>query len=747
MAAVAQSAPRAVSRKPQSLPGWVVILAPVIRILLSGPRRILFDAAVARTRKRAADARVFAAQRAAIEKEAQMFEQVIIERLTRLGFAWRGFSQKNLDSEPKTSKAVKVKFECHWFNEQIIEYKISVSKRGLFRMKDQLPYNVRVGALKSDETLIELSAACQRKITLRPTNYQQGTWYVLHRNEGGGMLPTLVRFNHILERHNPEGLSVILGVGENNTIHEVDLENIAHLLIAGAAGGGKSNQLNAVIAQFALFHSPAEIGFIMIDPKKVELSFYAKLPHLMRQIIFKIDEAIQVLIEANQWIDERTDLMYPREIKKLSEWNERYPDRAFKRIVIVIEEMASLWDSDKGRTTVHNLLTRIANMGRAPGVHLMLVTQIPIKSVIPTKIKGNVLVRMATRCPSPVESQIIIGTGDAAWIPGIRGRMVYAVDADKHEIQTPYITNEQVQESVAIARGKHEGLIRYEMLIVIPQPEMILWHIAHLLAGDMRMQSLIEYFKGFGLSWALLKEVIAPVLREGGCTIKGQRYTVNERIHRLEPVERDVPPPSNTTIIIENPTARPEVLMLPAPKVELTGHDLKGIAERRATCIYKQTPKVAALIRGLKTDPSYAEPLAQRLADEYRRAGWDDATLIVPVPMFPEKLKERGFNQAESLATAFAALVNIPCKPDALERLRDTGTQRSRARATLRVDALKDAFSANPAIVKGQTVILIDDVITSGATMESCGQALIEAGAAKVYGLAVASGFLRKQQK
>lgn len=186
--------------------------------------------------------------------------------------------------------------------------------------------------------------------------------------------------------------------------------------------------------------------------------------------------------------------------------------------------------------------------------------------------------------------------------------------------------------------------------------------------------------------------------------------------------------------------------ILSTPESPPPAYDIPGIAERRSTAIFKRHKDIAEQIRQLKNDPLLAETLGMRLVEEFRRANWD-ATLIVPVPLHPRKLEERGYNQAALLADVLARETGIAFEPErALERVKDSKTQRGKDK-TNRLVNLEFAFNAYPVFCYKQRIVLVDDVVTSGATLEHCAAALARAGAQVVWAITVASGYITIEQQ
>ncbi|NWG17873.1 MAG: ComF family protein [Chloroflexi bacterium] len=173
---------------------------------------------------------------------------------------------------------------------------------------------------------------------------------------------------------------------------------------------------------------------------------------------------------------------------------------------------------------------------------------------------------------------------------------------------------------------------------------------------------------------------------------------------------------------------------IPPPQVVRPLPPLSGMA---STAVHEG--KVQQAIWSLKYEnaPYLSQPLGDRLANHLRRLDWP-VSCVVPVPMHAHRLAERGYNQAQLLAERAARQAALTCRPDALRRWRFTPSQVGLGREA-RLENVKDAFEADPALIGGQSVLLVDDVYTTGATLSACAAALLEAGAAAVYGLTVSA--------
>jgi ComF family protein len=162
----------------------------------------------------------------------------------------------------------------------------------------------------------------------------------------------------------------------------------------------------------------------------------------------------------------------------------------------------------------------------------------------------------------------------------------------------------------------------------------------------------------------------------------------------------------------------------PLTAVAFTGYHMGKLQEAQWALKYENMPEIAA-------------PLGRRLAKRFAMMNWT-IDIILPVPMHTSRLRERGYNQAQLLGEHAAQQLAIPCVTEAVHRIRQTQSQVT-LNAQERIANMQDAFQANPQLVSGQTILLIDDVYTTGATLAACAQAALDAGASAVYGLAVTS--------
>jgi S-DNA-T family DNA segregation ATPase FtsK/SpoIIIE len=189
----------------------------------------------------------------------------------------------------------------------------------------------------------------------------------------------------------------------------VDVAKMPHMLIAGATGSGKSVALNTILCSMLYCATPTMTQFVMIDPKQVELSAYAGLPHLAAPIITSAGEAVGMLSGVNAAMDKRYKAMARKRTKSGAE-------AGFPRMVVVIDELADLMLTSK--KAVEESIIRIAQLGRAAGIHLLIATQKPVVSVVTGLIQGNIPCKLALQTASTGDSVRILGHKGAETLLG-----------------------------------------------------------------------------------------------------------------------------------------------------------------------------------------------------------------------------------------------------------------------------------------------------------------------------------------
>jgi DNA segregation ATPase FtsK/SpoIIIE, S-DNA-T family len=202
----------------------------------------------------------------------------------------------------------------------------------------------------------------------------------------------------------------------------VDIDRMPHGLIAGTTGSGKSVMMNAIIASLLFRNSPDELKLILIDPKRVEMSSYNGIPHLLTPVITEPEKIVSALKWAMAEMDRRYKLFQQVGVRNITGYNEMSGFQALPYIVIMIDELADLMMF--APVEVEDAITRIAQLARATGIHLIVATQRPSVDVITGLIKANIPCRMAFNVSSMMDSRVILDTGGAEKLLG-RGDMLF----------------------------------------------------------------------------------------------------------------------------------------------------------------------------------------------------------------------------------------------------------------------------------------------------------------------------------
>ena len=255
-------------------------------------------------------------------------------------------------------------------------------------------------------------------------------------------------------------LAIALGKTIANETFVVDLAKMPHLLVAGATGQGKSVGLNAIIASLIYKKHPAQLKFVMIDPKKVELSLYskierhylAKLPESEEAIITDTQQVIHTLNSLCGEMDDRYNLLKAAQVRNIKEYNNKFINRNLNPnkghrylpfIVMVIDEFADLIMT-AGREIEHPI-ARLAQLARAIGIHLVIATQRPTTNIITGVIKANFPARIAFRVTSMIDSRTILDGPGADQLIG-RGDMLFLSGSEPVRLQCAFIDGPEIEE-------------------------------------------------------------------------------------------------------------------------------------------------------------------------------------------------------------------------------------------------------------------------------------------------------------
>jgi DNA segregation ATPase FtsK/SpoIIIE, S-DNA-T family len=278
--------------------------------------------------------------------------------------------------------------------------------------------------------------------------------------------------------HTSSKLGIPLGKDLIGRIRAADLATMPHLLIAGSTGTGKSVFINSLLMGLLYKSTPDELKLVLVDPKRLELGLYADIPHLFTPVVTDPRVAANVLRNATREMERRLKILAQRGVRNIEQYNRTFekgqslslfegpPEeehRPLPYMVIVIDELADLMMVDTNG--VEESITRLAQMARAVGIHLILATQRPSVDVITGLIKANFPARISFRVASKVDSRTILDANGSESLLG-KGDMLYlpAGSSRLHRIHGPYVDEKEVEEVCEFWREQAKAIYNEEML-------------------------------------------------------------------------------------------------------------------------------------------------------------------------------------------------------------------------------------------------------------------------------------------
>jgi len=329
---------------------------------------------------------------------------------------------------------------------------------------------------------------------------------------------TLVALHDILEsepfKRKRTALSFALGRDVAGLPQIATLDNMPHLLIAGATGSGKSVCVNAILTSFLLHNTPNELRLVLIDPKRVELTNYNGIPHLLAPVIVEVDRVVGAL----QWMTREMDKRYHTFAKigarNISDYNTRMQLQGGKKLpslVIVIDELADLMMIAPDET--ERTITRLAQLARATGIHMILATQRPSVDVVTGLIKANFPARIAFAVASNTDSRVILDQPGAERLLG-RGDMLYqAPDAPAPvRLQGVFVSDSEIQRLVDFWRAQLGVPSPYATAgapVDAPLPQGV----------PLKQQELFEEMKQEEKGDPVYDEAVNLVRQQGRCSV------------------------------------------------------------------------------------------------------------------------------------------------------------------------------------------------------------------------------------
>ncbi len=314
-------------------------------------------------------------------------------------------------------------------------------------------------ALRAESILIERMAG-KSTVGIQVPNHERETIWLREVVEAQEFLGTKSK------------LTLALGKDINGRIVTADLNSMPHLLIAGSTGSGKSVAINAFIMSILYKATPHEVRMILVDPKRLELGNYEGIPHLHTPIITEPKLASNALRNAVREMERRLKVLAAKGVRNIDQYNRLFDgstaslfdegdedSRPLPYIVIIIDELADLMMLDG--QNVEASITRLAQMARAVGIHLVLATQRPSVDVITGLIKANFPARMSFRVATKIDSRTILDANGAEALLG-RGDMLYLPNgsARVHRVHAPFVTEKEIAAVVEFWRS--QGTAQYQ---------------------------------------------------------------------------------------------------------------------------------------------------------------------------------------------------------------------------------------------------------------------------------------------
>src|SRR5579864_5934286 len=277
-------------------------------------------------------------------------------------------------------------------------------------------------------------------------------------------------------------LTLAMGKDINGRIVTADLNGMPHLLIAGSTGTGKSVAINAMIMSILYKATPDQVRLILVDPKRLELGNYEGVPHLYTPIITEPKLAANALRNAVREMERRLKLLADKGVRNIDQYNKLFDDadtpslfeedsdeKPIPYIVIIIDELADLMMLDS--SNVEESITRLAQMARAVGIHLVLATQRPSVDVITGLIKANFPARISFRVATKIDSRTILDANGAEALLG-KGDMLYlpAGSARVHRLHAPFVTEKEI--AAVVEFWKSQATAEYQQAFLeVPKEE------------------------------------------------------------------------------------------------------------------------------------------------------------------------------------------------------------------------------------------------------------------------------------
>jgi S-DNA-T family DNA segregation ATPase FtsK/SpoIIIE len=285
---------------------------------------------------------------------------------------------------------------------------------------------------------------------------------------------------------NPNPLYVPLGKGISGLPQFMNIAKMPHVLVAGTTGSGKSVTMHTIITSLLYRNSPEQLRFIMVDPKRVELTLYNGIPHLLTPVITEAKKAILTLKWATKEMDRRYDVLQEHKVRDIGSYHKTILQPALEKyekekaagkvvegedpelpelmpyIIVIIDELADLMSAYPRE--LESAIVRLAQMSRAVGIHLMIATQRPSVNVITGLIKANIPARIALQVASQIDSRTILDTSGAENLLGAGDMLYLSSEMPKPiRLQSAFISENEVKSVVKFLKDHYNGTLGDEI--------------------------------------------------------------------------------------------------------------------------------------------------------------------------------------------------------------------------------------------------------------------------------------------
>jgi predicted transcriptional regulator len=380
-----------------------------------------------------------------------------------------------------------------------------------FKIDSQrLPRDVSELDITKDEVIKGLE--CTIGKTVQYDLSEGGLWILVDRQSGIRNIPRFVDYSDTINKmSSKDGLLVIpLGLGANRAQIKIDFqhETTAHFLVGGTTGAGKTNTVHAMICTL-IQRDPREVKLILVDLKQIEFTQYSGIPHLERPIVTEPSDVLPVVKEIWAEVQRRMALLREaRGINHVREYNRLHrPSERLPYIVVVVDELAVIMldRTLKHKAEIESYLARIASVGRASGIHLVLATQRPDKNVLTPLITANFPARIGLACASVYDSMTIIGNGDACFREAVPpGHAIISHGRHRTPFQVAYVKDSKRRKLIDDALSGKVCMIKTFHDVMMD--ELARYAMAYL-GGIFNQHRLYDQFNSRGISRPQIVEI------------------------------------------------------------------------------------------------------------------------------------------------------------------------------------------------------------------------------------------------